>query len=160
MKTCLLFSRSHIRFALALEHVRRICAFRDIRELPSPAPGVLGVVADESHIVSVIESPLPAPDPSIAAPRILLMNNGSAPFGIQVESLEGPRPLRIEIFDPESAAWTALCASTPTLREVPLDTVVGMAHIPLNQQNPAQQETVLLVHPSPLYRARLPQEVP
>lgn len=159
MKTCLLFVRSGIRFGLKLEHVRRICAFRDIRELPSPAPGVLGVVADESHIVPVIESPLPALDRSLANPRILLINNGTAPFGILVESLEGPRPIRVEPFEPDSAAWSTLTAKTPSLREVPQDSVAGISYISLSQQNPTQQEAVLLVHPGPLYRARLLQEV-
>lgn len=122
MRTCLLFTRGGIRFALELGHVRRICAIGEVRTLPAPSEGVLGVVPDGSHVVPVIEAPLPSPQPNPNPPRILLLNNGESPFGFRVELLEGPRRLRFDW----AFSVAELRGIQPLLREVPEDAIRGV----------------------------------
>ena len=125
MRTCLVFYRGGARFAVELSHVRRICALKEVRSLSSPAEGVLGIVPDGNHIVPVIEAPLPAPRQTPVPVRIVLLNNGESPFGLHVESLEGPRLLRLERVSLEN-----LLQNQPLLREVPEEAILGVVTQP------------------------------
>lgn len=173
MRTCLVFYRGGARFAVELNHVRRICALREVRTLSSPAEGVLGIVPDGNHIVPVIEAPLPAPRQTPVPVRIVLLNNGESPFGLHVESLEGPRMLRLERVSLEN-----LFQNQPLLREVPEEAILGVVtqphgvtghfgspgsergHLHGRERTPERTndrsgEVTVLLSPAFLYRTRL-----
>lgn len=174
MRTCLVFMRGGVRFAVELSYVRRICALREMRALPSPAEGVLGVVPDGNHIVPVIEAPLPAPLLLPIPPRIVLLNNGESPFGFRVEALGGPRVLKFERVRVE-----ILVQNQPLLREVPAEAILGRVNtidLPadkfrlalkgmelfietgLDRSGERSGESAILLNPAFLYRTRLLSE--
>jgi hypothetical protein len=156
VSSSLVFLRGGIRFAVPLEDVRRICATGEVQQLLAPAQDVEGVVADGSHIVPVIASPLPSLEGAGGRVRVVLLNNGESPFGIRVETVDGPRDLDGIVPSPLNGGLLE------ALREVPAEAVLGMVSIGAAKPlvpGAASLEPIVMLSPGPLYRARaLPED--